>query len=135
MKFNHCIKEFIYIAVKDLKSLMTAIRYLQGGAVAAALLRQKQRIAARLMRGSCLTWCGPPERGISMARGSRWDWSTNGTRLCGTRGHGKEQGFDLAELKENYVHDFTRSQADKQEAAVDPGSKTLIGEIEKLDEE
>lgn len=47
----------------------------------------------------------------------------------------KQIGDDLAELKENCVDDFTRSQADKQDAAGDLRPKTLIGDIEKLDKE
>lgn len=131
-------------AVKNLKDIITAMRYLQDSTVAATLLRQKQRMAARF---KALDEDELPEMVRTTRTGDKygtWEpmgledkWNTFMRDKGATARSKAVKHIDdnLAELKENYLDDFKRSQADKQEAAGDPGLKTLIGKIEKLDEE
>lgn len=131
-------------AVKNLKHVLTAMRYLQDSTIASRLIEQKDRIGARLKAldedklpamtrttrtgGTYGTW-------VPMDLEGKWNTFMRNKGATARSKAVKHIDDHLEILKEHFLTDFMRSQADKQEAAGDTGLKTLIEKIEKLDEE
>ncbi|KAI1490115.1 hypothetical protein F5X96DRAFT_694994 [Biscogniauxia mediterranea] len=106
-------------AVNNLKDVMTAMKYLQDSTIATRLKAQKERIATRL-------------RDLDTGR-----WNTFISDKCATARTKATTHIDahLGILKESYITDFMKEQAEKQAANGDTDLKNLIERIEKFDTE
>ncbi|ORY64854.1 glycosyl hydrolases family 18 protein-like protein [Pseudomassariella vexata] len=131
-------------AVKNLKDVMTAMKYLQDSTIASHLLAQKVRIGDRLrdldtvalpaMRKTKLTGAA---YGVWQPMGLEALWNTF-MRDKGATARSKailHIDTHLAILKEGFVNDFKKEQAATQAAQGDTVLQDLIEKIDKLDVE
>lgn len=131
-------------AVKNLKDVMTAMKYLQDGTVAQRLTQQKDRIAARFREldvNQLPNWTRLDSKGKAYGRwqslGLEGRWNTFIRDKCATARTKAVTHIDdhLPKLREAYISDFKRGEADKQAATGDTGLKDLIEKIEKIEAE
>ncbi|KAJ3571085.1 hypothetical protein NPX13_g5500 [Xylaria arbuscula] len=114
-------------AVKNIKDVMTAMKYLQDGTIAQRLRAQKERIAGRFREldvNQLPNWVRKDLRGNSV-----WPCVTARAKAVA---HIDEH---IPKLMEAYINDFKREQAEKQAAAGDMTLKNLIEKIEMIDAE
>ncbi|KAI1180783.1 carbohydrate-binding module family 18 [Nemania sp. FL0916] len=131
-------------AVKNLKDVMTAMKYLQDTTVAQRLKAQKERIAARFKELDTVqlpNWNRKNSRGQAYGQwqplGLEGKWNTFMRDKGATARSKAVTHIDtyLPMLKDAYVTDFKKGEADKQAQAGDDGLKNLIEKIEKIDAE
>ncbi|KAI0595746.1 carbohydrate-binding module family 18 [Biscogniauxia sp. FL1348] len=131
-------------AVKNLKDVMTAMKYLQDSTIATRLRAQKERIAARLRDLDTVelpNWRRTKRNGDSYGTwvpvSLEGKWNTFISNKCATARSKAITHIDsyLGILKDGYVTDFKKDQAEKQAAQGDTSLKDLIDKIEKLDAE
>ncbi|KAI0443525.1 carbohydrate-binding module family 18 [Xylaria telfairii] len=132
-------------AVKNLKDVMTAMKYLQDSTIASRLKAQKERIAARL---KALDEDKMPKlnrflRNTQIPYG-KWQpqmletrWNTFISNKCATARTKAITHIDehLSRLMDAFVNDFQKEQAEKQSKKGDDHLKNLIEKIEKFQAE
>ncbi|GAP85921.1 putative glycosyl hydrolases family 18 protein [Rosellinia necatrix] len=131
-------------AVKNLKDVMTAMKYLQDPTIAQRLRAQKERIAERwreLDVNQLPNWDRKNRNGASYGRwvsqGLEGRWNNFVRDKCATARAKAVAHIDehLPKLREAYINDFKRGQAEKQAAAGDSTLKNLIEKIEMIETE
>ncbi|KAJ8123757.1 hypothetical protein ONZ43_g362 [Nemania bipapillata] len=131
-------------AVKNLKDVMTAMKYLQDGTVATRLRAQKERIAGRLREldtNKLPNWNRVNRNGGKYGNWVPQDlegkWNTFMSDKCATARMKAVAHIDehLGRLVEGFVNDFQKGQADVQAQQGDEHLKNLIEKVEKLQTE
>ncbi|KAI0108999.1 carbohydrate-binding module family 18 [Nemania sp. FL0031] len=130
--------------VKNLKDVMTAMKYLQDTTIASRLRAQKERIAARLRELD--TNLLPNWNRVNRNGGQygNWvplnlegRWNTFISDKCATARTKAVAHIDehIGRLVQGFVNDFQKGQAEKQAEAGDEHLKNLIEKVEKLQTE
>ncbi|KAI0203159.1 carbohydrate-binding module family 18 [Astrocystis sublimbata] len=130
-------------AVKNLKDVMTAMKYLQDGTIDTRLRAQKVRIANRLRELEQImpTWVRKDTKGQSFGQwqpmGLEGRWNTFIRDKCATARTKAVSHINdhMVNLRNGYVNDYQKDQAKKQSANGDDTLKDLIEKVEKIDAE
>ncbi|KAI1125321.1 carbohydrate-binding module family 18 [Nemania abortiva] len=130
--------------VKNLKDVMTAMKYLQDSTIASRLRAQKERIAARLREldtNLLPNWNRVNRNGGQygnwVPQNLEGRWNTFISDKCATARTKAVAHIDehLGRLVMGFVNDFQKEQAEKQAAQGDMHLKNLIEKVEKLQTE
>ncbi|KAI0877792.1 carbohydrate-binding module family 18 [Hypoxylon argillaceum] len=130
--------------LKNLKDVMTAMKYLQDDTIATRLRSQKERIAARLREldtNLLPNWNRVNKNGGKygnwVPQNLEGMWNTFVANKCATARTKAVTHIDehLGRLVEGFVNDFQKGQADVQAQKGDMHLKNLIEKVEKLQTE